>query len=114
MKIIAAALLSVVLFAAPAFAQAPKHQAPASEVKVTASEHELIPTVEGAVALLYVEDLSGSMRMACTATAYEKTAKGYRFVSASHCVSGNTDAEQKQEKFFLTSDASDGKNFIPA
>ena len=114
MKTLAAALMSIVLFASPAFAQASKHKAPANEVKVTDSEKELIPTVEGAVALLYTQDLAGDMRMTCTATAYEKTAKGYRFVSASHCVSGTTDAEQKQEKFFLSSDASDQKNFIAA
>ena len=113
----AAAVLSLALFAAPAFAQKEKKtpsRVPASEVKVIASEKELIPAVEGAVALLYTEDLSGGMRMTCTATAYEKTAKGYRFVSASHCVSGATDAEQKQEKFFLTSDGLSEKNFIPA
>ena len=114
---VAAAVLSLALFVAPAFAQKEKKtpsRVPASEVKVTAPEKELIPTVEGAVALLYTEDLSGGMRMTCTATAYEKTAKGYRFVSASHCVSGATDAEQKQEKFFLTSDGINEKNFIPA
>ena len=114
MKTFAAALMSIVLFVSPAFAQASKHKASASEVKVTDSEKELIPMVEGAVALLYTQDLAGDMSMTCTATAYEKTAKGYRFVSASHCVSGDKDAEQKQAKFFLTSDAADVKNFISA
>lgn len=71
------------------------------------------------VVLLYGQTEEGGMKMFCTATAY-KVVTGKdgkvktRFVSAAHCVQGNTDVEQKQNKYFITSDEAGTKTFIPA
>jgi hypothetical protein len=91
----------------PAMAQAEKPTAPTA--------HEaLVSTVYNAVTLLYVQDDSGGMHMLCTATAYRKIDKGYRFASAAHCVSGETDDEQKEPHYFITADPAGAKTFIPA
>lgn len=89
--------------------------AAAQTAEPTPTAHEqLIETVYKAVTLLYVQDDSGGMHMLCTATAYRKIDKGYRFASAAHCVSGETDDEQKEPHYFITSDATGAKTFIPA
>lgn len=66
------------------------------------------------VVLLYQQDQSGGMQMLCTATAYRKVDAGYRFVSASHCVDGKTETDQKSAKYFVTLDSEGAKTFIPA
>ena len=106
MKTIALLLLAVSLFVAPAFAEKTK----APEVTPVAA---IAQQVYDSVAILYRQDESGSMRMTCTATAYRKTDKGYRFVSASHCVGGDP-AQEHQIKFFITADTNGSKSFIPA
>jgi len=72
--------------------------------------------VSDSVVLLYQQDESGGMQMLCTATAYRKMEKGagYRFASASHCVEGKTETEQKAAKYFVTLDTNGAKTFIPA
>jgi S1-C subfamily serine protease len=84
--------------------------APAS----TAATEPLASRVYKAVTLLYSQDESGGMHMHCTATAYKKTDKGYRFVTASHCVPGETEEEQKDIKYFITADAEGEKTYIKA
>lgn len=73
-----------------------------------------------AVALLYSQDEAGGMRMRCTATAFERKKKGYRFVSAAHCV-GDDDRQKERAAtgenvpFFVTFDERRGaKRFHPA
>lgn len=83
-------------------------QAPAPETHTQFVQH-----IYNATALLYTQDEAGGMHMDCTATAYRKTATGYRFVSATHCVQGSTDDENAETHFFLTSDSAE-KTFIPA
>ena len=72
-----------------------------------------------ATGLLYSQGDDGTMKMRCTATAIEKTTKGYVFVTAAHCVSED-DVEKERVKpektfFFITADA-DGqtKDFMRA
>lgn len=75
---------------------------------------DLSKDVYKAVTLLYTQDESGEMHMNCTATAYKKTEKGYRFVTASHCVPGDSPEEQQDTKYFVTSDAEGEKTYIKA
>jgi hypothetical protein len=71
-----------------------------------------------AVTLLYAQAEDGTMKMRCTATAYEKTETGYLFVSAAHCAT--VDDELVREKvdkaeFFITPDEdAEAKTFIRA
>jgi len=83
------------------------------------SRTEFVQKVYNSVVLLYQQTEDGSMKVRCTATAYkpvlkDKTQIGYRFVSASHCVEGETDVEQKSGKYFITPDAAGEKTFLPA
>src|SRR5271170_7570154 len=89
-----------------------------AQAPITATQ---INHVYGSVAELFVEDESGSMHMACTATAFDKkTLPGtpvvykYRFVSAAHCVQGDSDTQQKQQKFFISDDSRGEKTFTAA
>ena len=86
-------------------------QAPKAE-----THKQFVQHVYDSVALLYSQDGSGGMAMHCTATAYEQLAdlSGYRFVTASHCVSGRSDKEQKAQKYYVTTDESDAKTFLQA
>lgn len=72
----------------------------------------LIANTYESVVLLYSEDATGGMHFHCTATAYRKTDKGYRFVSAAHCVTGDRSVDQKELKYFVSNDAAT-KSFIP-
>jgi S1-C subfamily serine protease len=103
-----AALAVLCLFlSSPAFAQKP------SQAQVS--------RIYNSVAELFVEDDSGSMHMACSATAFEKVQNPgspvtykYRFASAAHCVTGDSDAKQKLEKFFISDDVKGEKTFTAA
>jgi S1-C subfamily serine protease len=71
-----------------------------------------------ATALLYRQTESGGMEMTCTATAFEKSEKGYLFATASHCV-GEADklherVEVVKTRFYLTFDEKADKKFYPA
>src|SRR5688572_876379 len=93
----------------PAFAQAPKEKA----------DKSLIDQVYRSVALLYSQDSSGSMKMHCTATAYQKSDAGYRFASAAHCIGSDDTTKERSasasnQAFFVTFDGTDGKVFHPA
>src|SRR5438874_8638322 len=83
-------------------------------------DRSFVDNAKKAVALLYSQDESGGMRMRCTATAFEKTAKAYSFVTAAHCVgSDNTEKERSASpfniSFFVTFDETGSeKKFYPA
>jgi trypsin-like peptidase len=71
-----------------------------------------------ATALLYSQDESGTMKMRCTATAIEKNAAGYIFVTAAHCgcndnVETHTVSPEKAF-FFITADSETDKRFLNA
>jgi S1-C subfamily serine protease len=71
-----------------------------------------------ATALLYSQSDGGDYRMLCTATAIEKTDKGYVFVTAAHCACDD-DTEAKtvspsETFFYLTADESNHKDFMKA
>ena len=106
-NILAVAALALSLLVAP---QARAQKAPES----------LNQRVYDSVVLLYVQDGAGDMRMACTATAFDQKKSAdqkktvYRFVSAAHCVEGNDDAQQKLEKFYISSDSNGEKNYLLA
>jgi hypothetical protein len=87
-----------------------------NSVRSAETRPQFVQKVYASVALLYKQTEDGGMKMTCTATAYKKLDKdaGYRFVSASHCVSGETDQEQKASKYFITFDTTGEKTFIPA
>mgnify|MGYP001610651264 CR=1 FL=1 len=86
---------------------------------VTAADKQLVERAKAATVLLYSQDESGSMRMRCTATAFEKTQAGYRFVSAAHCI-GNDDTQKEKVAdasnipFYVTFDATEVKTFYAA
>ena len=96
----------LLLVSASAFAQKPNPDLNALAMK--------------AVALLYRQDESGGLRMLCTATAFEKTAKGYHFVSAAHCIGDDSDkqngsaADPSDKNFFITLDDPTNKTFYAA
>jgi V8-like Glu-specific endopeptidase len=83
------------------------------------SDREFIDTVYyPATVLLFSQNEDGGMRMLCTATAIEKTAKGYTFVTAAHCASQDDHethrADASKSAFFISSDAIHTKTFIEA
>ncbi len=107
---LAALLLAVALSVVPVFAQSAPKPSP-----------ELVTHVYNSVAELFVEDISGSMHMTCSATAFAKTTLPgtptiykYRFVSAAHCIGGDNDSQQKMQKFFISADARGEKTFTSA
>ena len=110
-KLLAVAALALALLIAP---QARAQKAPAP---VTTSLNQ---NVYDSVVLLYLQDSAGDMRMACTATAFDsrpstdQSKSVYRFVSAAHCVEGNDDAQQKLQKFYISSDANGEKSYLAA
>lgn len=81
------------------------------------TKQEFVQRVYSSVVLLYGQTEDGGMKMRCTATAYKHTekegVKKTRFVSAAHCVDGDTDEEQARQKFFITTDSDGTKTFIP-
>ena len=71
-----------------------------------------------ATALLYAQEEDGTMKMRCTATAIEKNATGYVFVTAAHCgcednVEEHTVSPEKAF-FFVTEDSATDKRFLIA
>ena len=109
----------LLLLAAASFAQqkareldlVPRAQQPTDEQFIA-------QTLYPATALLYSQDESGSMKMTCTATAIEKTPKGYVFVTASHCACKDLEDKEyaKPEKafFYITPDEPGEKQFLKA
>lgn len=112
MKLAATVVLALALSLAPGALSARPVDQPKADIAVGPNA-ALINTVYQSVVELYREDESGGMHFTCTATVYKKTEKGYRLVSASHCVEGDKGSEQKTIKFFVTLDQKE-KNFIPA
>lgn len=117
-KALASILLSLMLFATPCLAQKPKDTGIA-----VGPNAPLIEKTYRSVVLLFQEDESGGMHMLCTATAYKQVPnkpdvdakfETYRMVSASHCVIGKTEADQKANKYYVTTDSTGAKNFLPA
>lgn len=102
MKTFLAAIAFLCLFLSPVVAQ---------QVAPTPSFES---TVYQSVTLLYAQELTGGMRMLCTATAYRKIAGGYRFATASHCVEGQSEEQEQQTHFYVTADPTGAKTFIPA
>jgi S1-C subfamily serine protease len=96
--------LPLILFVLPTFIKA--------QTPIPTGEKTLAAKVSKSVVLLYEQDEAGGMTMLCTGTAYRKIDKGYRFVSAAHCVSGDDDDEQSEIHFFVTAD-NHQKTFIP-
>lgn len=78
------------------------------------ANQKLIQHVDKSVTLLFSQNDDGGMRMRCTATAYRKTDKGYRFASAAHCVDGHTESEQADVHYFVSADSAGKKTYIPA
>jgi hypothetical protein len=96
--------LLICLYAAPLFAESK----PDADLNALALK---------AVALLYRQEQGGGLRMLCTATAFEKTAKGYLFVSAAHCVDDDSDgkaADPTDTNFYITLDDPKNKTFYAA
>jgi S1-C subfamily serine protease len=80
-----------------------------------------VEKAKNAVALLYSQDQAGGMVMHCTATIFEKTKDGYRFVTAAHCIGNDDVSKERSAKpdnipFFVTFDesGSNAKKFYPA
>lgn len=85
-----------------------------------ADDKLFVENAKNAVGLLYSQDESGGMHMRCTTTNFEKTSKGYQFVTAAHCVgSDDTGKERSADPyktvFFITFDEVKAeKRFFPA
>lgn len=71
-----------------------------------------------ATVLLYSQSEDGNMKMRCTATAIEKNATGYVFVTAAHCACVDdttlTTVTPEQTTFFITTDETKHKEFMKA
>lgn len=71
-----------------------------------------------ATVLLYSQGDEGNLEMRCTATAFERTEKGYRFVTAAHCACKDDTKKERASAdttfFYITSDEEGEKNFLPA
>lgn len=84
------------------------------------NNEKLTATLRNAVGLLYAQDSSGGMSMRCTATAYEKTETGYKFVSAAHCIGDDNKTKEqaatgKDIPFYITRDeAGEAKTYYRA
>lgn len=82
------------------------------------SDDELVNRFWGATALLYEQDSQGTMDMACTATAFERSGDTYRFVTAAHCVAEDDDDKGQVElypkEWYITFDDPQKKNFLHA
>lgn len=120
-------LLLFLLFAFPVFAQT-SGTSTSTGTWVTQSSSmtwadPIATRAYKATALLYRQDESGGMSMLCTLTAYAKIPGGYLFVTASHCVSGQSDLDTddstkhikiSQSPMFITFDDVDSKEFLKA
>lgn len=97
-------LIAVLTLSAPVLAQPPT----------------LAEKATKAVALLYAQDEKGGMVMRCTATAFDKTRKGYKLISAAHCIGSDDTNKERSAKsknipFFVTFDETQAvKKFHPA
>lgn len=71
-----------------------------------------------ATTLLYAQDESGGMKMRCTATAIEKNATGYVFVTAAHCACEDNEEQKtvspEKVDFYITEDGVTDKEFLKA
>lgn len=61
-----------------------------------------------AVALMYAGKTLDKLEFHCTATAFERTATGFLFISAGHCVQGKPDGVD----LYMGDDVPDGKRYI--
>lgn len=68
-----------------------------------------------ATALLYVQQEDGSLRMMCTATAFDQTGKRYLFATAAHCVADDDTTHERvevnQANWYITFDEPENKSF---
>ena len=84
----------------------------------TTTDAAYVKQLHSAVGLLYSIDSSGGYRMHCTATIFEKSLKGYLFVTAAHCIgTDNRDKETSasvETSYYITFDEHDNKVFWPA
>lgn len=90
-----------------------------TQVQPEVTEHDFIEQVlYPATGILYDQSDDGRMKMRCTVTAIEKTEKGYRFVTAAHCVASDDEDHKRvvvdKTFFFITLDAPGSKEFIRA
>jgi len=71
-----------------------------------------------ATALLYGQTEDGSLRMLCTATAFERDKNVFHFVTAAHCVGTDDTVHDRVQveptSWFITFDEPEKKNFFPA
>jgi S1-C subfamily serine protease len=85
----------------------------------TPAEAEYVnSTLYPSTALLYAQEEGGGMKMRCTATAIEKNATGYIFVTAAHCACEDNDEKlitsPLKTFFFITGDEGVSKDFLRA
>lgn len=84
-----------------------------------ADKLDLDTKIAKSVALLYRQDESGSLKMLCTTTAFEKTKTGYLFVSAAHCIGDDNKSKERSadtgdKSFYITMDDPTNKTFYSA
>lgn len=93
----------------------------AAPAQSTSTSEYVRNTLYPATVLLFSQNDDGGMRMRCTATAFEKTADGYRFATAAHCATKEGEEENGDKKpkaenaaFYVSSDGVGAKDYVPA
>lgn len=111
-------MLVLAIFSALGCAGPLAKNARAETAAARTSMNQLEKDYRQATALLYAQTEDGSLRMLCTATAFERTGKVYRFVTAAHCVADDDTAHDRVDvaptNWFITFDDPDNKNFVSA
>lgn len=96
-------------------AEMPATEAPA-ESPMSLDQFE--KNVYSAVALFYAQTEDGTFKQLCTATAFERSGKTYKFVTAAHCVAEDNVLHERVEvvrvRFLTTFDEEGEKGIVPA
>jgi hypothetical protein len=111
----------VTLVAACAMSQTRVQAASATTAAPDTAENKLIAKVYKATGLLFGQQVDGTMKMACTVTAFERNAKDhevYLFATAAHCLATDDKEHEKVEleakNYFITFDEPGSKNYYEA
>lgn len=96
-------------------AEVPVAEAP---VETPMSLDQFEKNVYAAVALFYAQLEDGTFKQLCTATAFERSDKTYKFVTAAHCVAEDNVLHERVEvvrvRFLTTFDEEGEKGIVPA
>lgn len=102
------------VFAADVSAEVSAAEVPA-EAPMSLDQFE--KNVYAAVALFYAQTEDGTFKQLCTATAFERSGKTYKFITAAHCVAEDNVLRERVEvvrvRFLTTFDEEGEKGIVP-